>query len=173
MAQSLEQLAVQQEAGLLHQGPWKVYFETGAPDIDWDMGLRGERLKPTWLTGVAKLLRQHPTLRAEVSGHTSTRAPRMLAGRVTRARAAALAAELELLGVEMDRIRRRGWSMSVAPLAGWTPGHDTAVAELFLVMSGMYIPSRPLYYAAAEAASGDRTSGDEPEARDAAAGDSD
>eukprot|EP00928_Gymnodinium_smaydae_P038313 TRINITY_DN26458_c0_g1_i1.p1 TRINITY_DN26458_c0_g1~~TRINITY_DN26458_c0_g1_i1.p1 ORF type:complete len:332 (-),score=26.57 TRINITY_DN26458_c0_g1_i1:183-1103(-) len=158
-AQSWEQLAVQQAVHLLHPGSsWRVQFVPGQVDIDWETYPSGERLRPTWLPGAAELMRRHPKLRADSNGHACIRTPPLLALDMARGRAAALASEMESLGVESKRIRRRGWGSSVAPRARWKPGRQTAVAELFLIMDNKYLPPRPSYYAAAERQFGDMVS---------------
>lgn len=105
----------------------------------------------------ASLLRRHPQLVVRVEGHTSPRAPALLAPLVTIGRARAVADLLEEHGVREAQLEAvTGWGWEVCVAAGWPAGRETAVAELFVGLRAgpdeelLYLPERPAWYGSAE-----------------------
>eukprot|EP00746_Dinoflagellata_sp_MGD_P078870 gnl/MRDRNA2_/MRDRNA2_31510_c0_seq1.p1 gnl/MRDRNA2_/MRDRNA2_31510_c0~~gnl/MRDRNA2_/MRDRNA2_31510_c0_seq1.p1 ORF type:complete len:326 (-),score=58.40 gnl/MRDRNA2_/MRDRNA2_31510_c0_seq1:199-1176(-) len=133
---NLEQLAIARV--MTDFGCNRVYFELGDDAIDAESAALVEF--------VAALTKRHPSLLIRVEGHTSRRAPPTLAPGMTQARAISVGRRLTSLGVNRSQIILAGWGKAVAELAGWTPGRETAVAEVFCVLKGLHFPARPSWY---------------------------
>lgn len=105
----------------------RVYFKTGSDDLCDSDDSRSLVLR------AAALLRRHTSLTACIDGHTSARAPEFLAPLVTLGRARAVASMLVEHGVKEAQLEAvTGWGKHVCQMAGWQPGREATVAEIFI-----------------------------------------
>jgi hypothetical protein len=133
---TLEQLAVLE--ALQNLGSARVVF------LGADINIRPGSLAR--LDELAALMLRHPRLTVTVEAHTGRNAPDRFAPQFTCMRADAVAHRLIDRGVLDARITCNGWGKRIAMAAGWQPGVESAIAELFFHLDGLTLPMRPGYY---------------------------
>lgn len=138
--ETLEQLAVLEALrNLVPEGNVKAVFMGADTEIRTGSLARLDEL--------AALLRQHKQLTVSIDAHTGRNAPPNYAPHFTRARAWFVAMRLMEQDVPPQRIISTiGWGKDIAIAAGWQPGLESAIAELFFHLDGLTLPPRPSYY---------------------------